>query len=86
MKKASNKAYVSKRQIEIYQRERAKQIEEAASGKKFKEDEELKQSDLSKKAEALQDISEEENLSAEEVNSDDLGDDITQTRQQVAPQ
>jgi hypothetical protein len=78
MNKASNKAYISKKQIEIYQRERAKKQEQAASGKTFTEDEELKQKD--KKGEPLQDISEEENLSAEEVDSDDLGDDITKTK------
>jgi hypothetical protein len=31
----------------------------------------------------LGNISEEENLSADEIDSDDLGDDIAQTRQQV---
>jgi hypothetical protein len=52
--------------------------------KEFAEDEEAK-----KKISAptqLGNISEEENLSADEIDSDDLGDDIAQTRQQVQQQ
>ena len=64
MNKASNKTYISKRQIELYQRERSKQAADT---------EEAKQQ--------LANISEEENLSAEEVDSDDLGEDITQPRE-----
>ena len=64
MNKASNKTYISKRQIELYQRERSKQTADT---------EEAKQQ--------LANISEEENLSAEEVDSDDLGEDITQPRE-----
>ena len=64
MTKASNKTYISKRQIELYQRERSKQAADT---------EEAKQQ--------LANISEEENLSAEEVDSDDLGEDITQPRE-----
>ena len=64
MNKASNKTYISKRQIELYQRERSKQAVDT---------EEAKQQ--------LANISEEENLSAEEVDSDDLGEDITQPRE-----
>ena len=67
MKKASDKAYISKRTLEIYQRERERL-------QKLSQEEESKRGELDKK---LQDISEEENLSAEEVDSDDLGEEIT---------
>ena len=66
MNKASNKAYISKRQIELYQRERSKQAVDTEDAKK-----------------QLANVSEEENLSAEEVDSDDLGNDITQPRDQL---
>ena len=66
MNKASNKAYISKRQIELYQRERSKQALDTEDAKK-----------------QLANVSEEENLSAEEVDSDDLGNDITQPRDQL---
>ena len=66
MNKASNKAYISKRQIELYQRERSKQALDTEDAKK-----------------QLANVSEEENLSAEEVDSDDLGNDIAQPRDQL---
>ncbi len=65
MKKASEKAYISKKEMELYQRERAKIIKGASA-------EEMKDSELDKLDEA--------ELSAEEVDSDDLGDDITRKR------
>lgn len=80
MKKASDKTYISKRQLEIYQRERAKLTQEAVP-KEFAEDEEAKKNKSAPTN--LGNISEEENLSADEIDSDDLGDDIAQTRQQV---
>jgi len=52
--------------------------------KEFAEDEEAKKN-KSLPAQ-LGNISEEENLSADEIDSDDLGDDIAQTRQQVQQQ
>lgn len=80
MRKASDKTYISKRQLEIYQKERAKRSQEA-EGKVFTEDEEAKKNQP--KTVAMGNISEEEDLSADEIDSDDLGDDITHTRQQV---
>ena len=52
--------------------------------KEFAEDEEAKKK-LSAPTQ-LGNISEEENLSADEIDSDDLGDDIAQTRQQAQQQ
>jgi len=49
--------------------------------KEFTEDEEAKKQSKIAAASDLANISEEENLSADEIDSDDLGDDITQTRQ-----
>ena len=83
MRKASEKTYISKRQLEIYQRERSKLTQEAVP-KEFKEDEEAKKNKSAPTN--LGNISEEENLSADEIDSDDLGDDIAQTRQQVQQQ
>ena len=84
MRKASDKTYISKRQLELYQRERAKLTQEAVP-KEFAEDEEAKKN-KSVPTTQLGNISEEENLSADEIDSDDLGDDIAQTRQQVQQQ
>lgn len=83
MNKASNKTYISKRQLEIYQRELAKRNQQA-EGKVFAEDEEAKKNQPL--TSALGNISEEEDLSADEIDSDDLGDDIAQTRQQSQQQ
>ena len=84
MNKASNKTYISKRQLEIYQRELAKRNQQA-EGKVFAEDEEAKKNHQPLTS-ALGNISEEEDLSADEIDSDDLGDDIAQTRQQAQQQ
>ena len=82
MERASDKAYISKKEIEIYQRERAKLLKkkQAASEGTLMEDEEEDKKPVA--------VDEEAELSAEEVDSDDLGDDITQKRRpvtQVAP-
>ena len=50
-------------------------------GEEFTEDEEAKKQSKIAAASDLANISEEENLSADEIDSDDLGDDIAQTRQ-----
>ena len=51
----------------------------------FAEDEEAKKNHQPLTS-ALGNISEEEDLSADEIDSDDLGDDIAQTRQQSQQQ
>lgn len=80
MQKASEKAYISKKEMEVYRVERNKQLRKKQG---FTEDEELKDEDVQKKA-AAADAQVHEESSGEEVDSDDLGDDITQKRQ--APQ
>ena len=83
MERASEKAYISKKEIEIYQRERAKLLKKKQASA---EDAVMSDEEETKK---LGQIDEEAELSAEEVDSDDLGDDITQKRRpvtQVAPQ
>ncbi len=67
MNKASSKTYISKRVLEKYTREREKQSNLGP----IKEEEEEKKQSI---------IDSEDELSAEEVDSDDLGDDITQKR------
>jgi hypothetical protein len=49
MLKASEKAYISKKEMEVYQRERAKQLRKKQG---FTEDEEMKDEDIKKKAAA----------------------------------
>ena len=76
MKRASEKAYISKKELALYQKakdQRKKKTEEG--GEDFVMREEEKHANNS-------DVEEAE-LSAEEVDSDDLGDDITQTKQQM---
>ncbi len=68
MQRASDKAYISKKEMELYQRERARILREARG-------EEMKDDELEKLDEA--------ELSAEEVDSDDLGDDITQKKKKA---
>ncbi|TNV82966.1 hypothetical protein FGO68_gene1626 [Halteria grandinella] len=74
MKKASKKAYVSKNVLEVYQREREKLLQK-------KEEQKLGA------GEAIQEV-DEDYQSAEEVDSDDLGDDIDKPKQsvQIQPQ
>jgi hypothetical protein len=78
MERASEKAYISKKDLEIYQRERAKLLKKklaAQEGVPFDEkEEEIKEPAVIDEAE----------LSAEEVDSDDLGDDITQKKKRPA--
>ena len=78
MQKASEKAYISKKEMEVYQRERAKQLRKKQGSTEG--DEEMKDEDFKKKA-AAADALVHEDSSGEEVDSDDLGDDITQKRQ-----
>jgi hypothetical protein len=49
MQKASEKAYISKKEMEVYKLERNKQLRKKQG---FKEDEELKDEDVKKKAAA----------------------------------
>ncbi len=77
MNRASDKAYISKKEIELYQREKAKR-ELRKQG--FTEDQIMRDEEESKKEEVKAKGIDEAELSAEEVDSDDLGDDITQSR------
>jgi len=77
MRKASEKAYISKKEMEVYRLERANQLRKKQG---FTEDEEMKDEDIKKKVAAADALVREES-SGEEVDSDDLGDDITQKRQ-----
>ena len=85
MKKASEKAYISKKEIEIYQREKAKLLKKKQG---FTEDTDMKEEGEELKSQAVASLSlkdeiDEAELSAEEVDSDDLGDDITQKKRPV---
>ena len=86
MQKASEKAYISKKEMEVYKIERTKQLRKKQG---FTEDEEMKDEEVKKMA-AVADAKVHEESSGEEVDSDDLGDDITQKRQapqtQIPPQ
>ncbi len=74
MNRASDKAYISKKEIEIYHWEKAKR-EFRKQGST--EDQIMKDEEESKKEELKANGIDESELSAEEVDSDDLGDYIT---------
>jgi hypothetical protein len=77
MNRASEKAYISKKEIQLYQREKAK-LHLKKQG--FTEDKIMKDEEEAKKSQIAQIVIDDAELSAEEVESDDLGDDITQSR------
>ena len=74
MERASEKAYISKKDLEAYQIERAKLLKKKQG---IPEDAVLDEEEEAKKPVT---IVEEAEDSAEEVDSDDLGDDITQKK------
>lgn len=83
MKRASDKAYISKKEIELYQREKAKrQLKKQG----FTEDQIMRDEEEAKKSQMASAVVDEAELSAEEVESDDLGDDITQSRRHPVTQ
>ncbi len=71
MKRASEKVYISRKEIEIYQREKTR------FRRQQRQQEEVKAGDKDDY---------EDEISAEEVDSDDLGDEISQKRRPIASQ